>query len=279
VPKKSHNGPRPFDCVVVTGLSGAGKSVTLRALEDLGYFCVDNLPRLTRIAVGVDVRTGLSAAQFRQSLQSLRREGYSARVLFLDSDNTTLLRRFSETRRRHPLGGSVQSSVRRERRALRDVKVLADKLIDTSRLSPNEVKEVVVKTLGIRHPHGMAVVFLSFGYKYGVPLDADLVWDVRFLPNPNWVPKLRPLNGTSRSVSRYVLKNPDTQKFMAMLQHMMDFLLQRFTQEGKSYLTVAVGCTGGRHRSVAIAEALAGSVEKKAGFAVRVPHRDMARHG
>jgi RNase adapter protein RapZ len=227
----------------------------------------------------VDVRTGLSAAQFRQSLQSLRREGYSARVLFLDSDNTTLLRRFSETRRRHPLGGSVQSSVRRERRALRDVKVLADKLIDTSRLSPNEVKEVVVKTLGIRHPHGMAVVFLSFGYKYGVPLDADLVWDVRFLPNPNWVPKLRPLNGTSRSVSRYVLKNPDTQKFMAMLQHMMDFLLQRFTQEGKSYLTVAVGCTGGRHRSVAIAEALAGSVEKKAGFEVRVQHRDMARHG
>lgn len=295
MPKKNHNGTRPFDCVVVTGLSGAGKSVTLRALEDLGYFCVDNLPlqllpslirlyrgwgqRLTRIAVGVDVRTGLSAAQFRQSVQSLKREGYNARVLFLDSDNTTLLRRFSETRRRHPLGGSVLNSVKRERRHLHDIKDVADKIIDTSRLSPNEVKEVVVKTLGIRHPHGMAVMFLSFGYKHGVPLDADLVWDVRFLPNPNWVPKLRLLNGTSKAVSRYVLKNPETQKFMSLTQPMLDYLLQRFTQEGKSYLTVAVGCTGGRHRSVAIAEALADFTQKKTGFEVRVQHRDMARHG
>jgi UPF0042 nucleotide-binding protein len=284
---------RPSDCVIVTGLSGAGKSTALRALEDMGYFCVDNLPLpllpalvrlyrdwgnvLTKIAVGVDVRTGLPARVFQKSISDLARQNIAARVLFMDADNQTLLRRYSETRRRHPLAGSVAGGIRRERRLLRDMADWADKTIDTSHLAPGEVKEMVLNTLGLSHPRGMAVVFQSFGYKHGVPLDADLVWDVRFLPNPNYVASLRPLTGLSPKVARYVLENPLTKKFLNHLDPLLSFLLERFSQEGKSYLTLAVGCTGGRHRSVAIAEALAKRVRALKRFDVRVHHRDSAR--
>lgn len=279
--------------MVVTGLSGAGKTSALRALEDMGYFCVDNLPlpllpsllrlyrtwghRLTRIAVGVDVRTGLPARVFRRSLADLRKEGIVPRVVFMDADNTTLFRRFSETRRRHPLGGTVSNGIRRERRILHDVMAEADKIIDSSHLTPGEVKEMVLKTLNIRHPRGMAVVVTSFGYKHGVPLDADVVWDVRFLPNPNYVPRLRPLTGESPAVSKFVLENPMTKKFLGLLDPLQEFLLDRFAQEGKSYVTLAVGCTGGRHRSVAIAENLAARVRRQGRFEVRVHHRDAAK--
>jgi UPF0042 nucleotide-binding protein len=262
-----------MDCVVVSGLSGAGKTTALRALEDMGYFCVDNLPlsllpplihlyqnwgqTLTKIAVGVDVRTGLPARIFRKSIGDLTRQNISPRVLFMNADNNTLLRRFSETRRRHPLAGSVPNGIRRERRLLHDVAALADKTIDTSHLTPPEVKEMVLQTLGLQHPRGMAVVVESFGYKHGVPLDADVVWDVRFLPNPNYVARLRNLTGLSPRVSRFVMENPLTKRFLEHLAPLHEFLLDRFSQEGKSYLTLAVGCTGGRHRSVAIAEAVA----------------------
>ena len=284
---------RPMDCVVVTGLSGAGKTTALRALEDMGYFCVDNLPlpllpglirlyrdwgqALTKIAVGVDVRTGLPARVFRKSIGDLARQKIAPRVLFMNADNTTLQRRYSETRRRHPLSGSVANGIRRERRILHDVAALADKTIDTSHLAPPEVKEMVLKTLGLRHPRGMAVVVESFGYKHGVPMDADVVWDVRFLPNPNYVADLRPLTGLSPRVSRYVLDNPLTKRFLEHLSPLMDFLLDRFAQEGKSYLTLAVGCTGGRHRSVAVAEALAKMIRSRGRFDVRIHHRDSAR--
>ncbi len=282
-----------MDCVVVTGLSGAGKTSALRALEDMGYFCVDNLPlpllprlirlyrdwgqRLTKIAVGVDVRTGLPARVFKKSIGDLTRQNIAPRVLFMDADNTTLFRRYSETRRRHPLAGSVASGIRRERRMLHDVAVLADKTIDTSHLAPPEVKEMVLKTLGLQHPQGMAVVVQSFGYKHGVPMDADVVWDVRFLPNPNYVAHLRPLTGLSPLVARYVMENPLTKQFLKHLAPLMEFLLERFAQEGKSYLTLAVGCTGGRHRSVAVAEALGEVIRKNGRFDVRVHHRDAAR--
>lgn len=282
-----------MDCVVVTGLSGAGKTSALRALEDIGYFCVDNLPlpllssllrlyrtwghRLTRIAVGVDVRTGLPAKVFQRSLGDLGKEGIVPRIVFMDADQNTLLRRFSETRRRHPLGGTVQNGIRRERRMLRDLMSRADKIIDTSHLTPTEVKEMVLKTLGVSHPRGLAVVVTSFGYKHGVPMDADVVWDVRFLPNPNYVARLRPLTGQDPAVSSYVLGNPMTQKFLDLLAPMQEFLLDRFAQEGKSYLTLAVGCTGGRHRSVAIAEAIAKSIRSQKKFEVRVHHRDAAK--
>lgn len=280
-----------LECVVVTGLSGAGKTLALRALEDLGYFCVDNYPLhllptligyyrhmgqpLTRIAVGVDVRTGTQ--DFQSALKKLQRQGVSSTVVFLDSDNNTLLHRFSETRRRHPLSGSVLSGILKERRRLHEVKSLADKIIDTSHLTPTEMKEVVVRTLGVRHPQGMAVVFMSFGYKHGIPLDADLVWDVRFLPNPNYIRHLRPLTGKQKAVSQFVLRNPTARYFMDSITSLLNFLVDRFALEGKSYLTVAVGCTGGRHRSVAIAEALAQFIQKKKNFDVRVIHRDVDR--
>jgi len=282
-----------MDCVVVTGLSGAGKTSALRALEDMGYFCVDNLPlsllpemmelyrawgqRLTKIAVGVDVRTGLPAQVFRRSLAELKAKGIKTRVLYMDADNTTLLRRFSETRRRHPLNGSVIAGIRRERVLLNDVSTLADKTIDTSRLVPSEVKEMVLNTLGLRHPRGMAVVVQSFGYKHGVPMDADMVWDVRFLPNPNYVDNLRSKTGLTKAVSRYVLKNPETKSFLNLLQPLTEFLLDRFSREGKSYLTLAIGCTGGRHRSVAVAEALADLIRRDKRLDVRVRHRDIVR--
>jgi UPF0042 nucleotide-binding protein len=282
-----------MDCVVVTGLSGAGKTTALRALEDMGYFCVDNLPlpllprlielyrdwgqALTKIAVGVDVRTGLPARVFRKSIGDMTRQNIAPRVLFMNADNVTLQRRYSETRRRHPLSGSVANGIRRERRILHDVAALADKTIDTSHLAPPEVKEMVLKTLGLRHPRGMAVVVESFGYKHGVPMDADVVWDVRFLPNPNYVANLRPLTGLSPLVSRYVMENPLTKRFLEHLAPLQDFLLDRFAQEGKSYLTLAVGCTGGRHRSVAVAEALAKIIRENGRFDVRIHHRDSAR--
>jgi len=283
--------PAALNCVVVTGLSGAGKSLALHALEDLGYFCVDNFPlellpsllahyrhagqRLTRIAVGVDVRTG--TGDFRDALASLKRQGVSPRVLFLDADNNTLLRRFSETRRRHPLGGSVISGIQRERRHLNEVKSLADKILDTSQLTPNEMKVLVARTLGLKHARRLAVIVTSFGYKYGLPMDADLVWDVRFLPNPNYVPALRGFSGKKPSVSKFVLRNPHAKKFVAFLKDIMDFLLEQYNHEGKSYLTVAIGCTGGRHRSVAIAEALGDYIRRGKKSEVRVLHRDIER--
>ena len=195
----------------------------------------------------------------------------------MDADNTTLFRRFSETRRRHPLGGTVSNGIRRERRILHDVMAEADKIIDSSHLTPGEVKEMVLKTLNIRHPRGMAVVVTSFGYKHGVPLDADVVWDVRFLPNPNYVPRLRSLTGENPAVSKFVLENPMTKKFLGLLDPLQEFLLDRFAQEGKSYVTLAVGCTGGRHRSVAIAESLAARIRGQGRFEVRVHHRDAGK--
>jgi RNase adapter protein RapZ len=280
-----------LECVVVTGLSGAGKSSALHALEDLGYFCIDNFPlqllppliahyrnsgqRLTRIAVGVDVRTGTRGV--KDWLTRLRRQGVEVRVLFLEADNTTLMRRFSETRRRHPIGGSLASGIRTERRRLQELKTLADKIVDTSRLAPPEMKEVVARTLSLRHPRGMAVVMMSFGYKFGLPMDADLVWDVRFLPNPNYVRSLRPLTGRKPRVARYVLRNPATRRFLDSLKDLLDFLIDRYAREGKSYLTVAVGCTGGRHRSVVIAESLAQWLRRARKTDVRVLHRDIDR--
>jgi UPF0042 nucleotide-binding protein len=281
-----------FDRVVVTGLSGAGKTVALRALEDVGYFCVDNLPldllpnllalyrrwgrRLARVAVGVDVRAGLPKGGLARSLERFKTEDPAARVLFLDADNATLLRRFSETRRRHPLSGPVAQGIRRERAALRKVKAHADRVIDTSLLNPAEVKEVVVRALDLHHPRGMSVTVMSFGYKHGLPMHADLVWDVRFLPNPNWVARLRRLDGRKPAVARYVLNSPLTKAFLEKEKDLLSFLLDAFAREGKSYLTIAVGCTGGRHRSVAIAEAVARFIRSRRRGEVRIVHRDLA---
>jgi UPF0042 nucleotide-binding protein len=278
--------------VVVTGLSGAGKTTALRALEDVGYFCVDNLPlellpslvqlyhrrgrRLSRIAVGVDVRAGFSSADLARSLERFKKDDPGARILFLEADNATLFRRFSETRRRHPLSASVPDGIRRERSILKAVKVLADDVIDTSRLPPGEVKDVISRALGLHHSQKMSVRIMSFGYKYGLPLDADIVWDVRFLPNPNWVPELRAFDGRRRAVARYVADSPLFAPFIAQAKDMLTLLLDAFTREGKSYLTVAVGCTGGRHRSVAVAEVLSKFVAARRTEETRVVHRELS---
>jgi UPF0042 nucleotide-binding protein len=239
-----------MDCVVVTGLSGAGKSTALAGPGRHGLFlrrqfAASLLPRLmrstaigatlTKIAVGVDVRTGLPARVFRKSIGDLTRQNIAPRVLFMNADNTTLQRRYSETRRRHPLAGSVANGIRRERRILARHGRLGRQDHRYVPFGAPEVKEMVLKTLGLRHPRGMAVVVESFGYKHGVPMDADVVWDVRFLPNPNYVANLRSLTGLSPLVSRYVMENPLTKRFLEHLDAAVeDFCWTGLLKKGKA---------------------------------------------
>lgn len=273
-------------------MSGAGKSLVLKALEDLGVFTVDNLPlvllprlselyeesghHLSQIAVGVDIRSGALLDEFTESVRTLARRGIGYQILFLDADDAILLRRFSETRRRHPLGRRLIEGIREERRRLREVRAQADKIIDTSQLSPSALKGSLANTIKIHKARGMRVTIVSFGYKYGPPLDADLMLDVRFLPNPNYVPRLTPLNGTFPAVRNYVLKFAVARKFLRAAHNLFELTLPEYQKEGKSYLTLAVGCTGGHHRSVVIAEAL-GRLLSKAGLSTQVVHRDISR--
>ena len=283
---------RPTECIIVTGISGAGKSVVLKALEDRGVFAVDNLPlvllprlaelyqesgqRLNQIAVGVDVRSGAFLDEFTHSVRSLMRRGIKYQILFLDADDSVLLHRFSETRRRHPLGKSVIEGLREERRRLQGVRAQADQIIDTSQLSATELKESMMSAIKISKPRRMTVTVLSFGYKYGPPMDADLMLDVRFLPNPNYVPALKKLNGTMNRVKKYVLRFPAARRFLRSVENLLNLTLPEYHKEGKSYLTLAVGCTGGHHRSVAIAEEIGRALQHK-GYPVRIYHRDIMR--
>lgn len=281
--------------VVVTGLSGAGKSQAIHALEDLGFFCIDNLPvaliptfvDLTvrdedahqRIAVVVDVREA-KLSRFPAAYAKLkRRTDLKTTLVFLEADAGTLVRRFSETRRPHPLGRgrTPAESVSEERRQMAPIRKLADHVIDTTRLSVHELRRQML-TLGGGTPDRtpLAVTLLSFGFKRGVPAEADLVLDVRFLKNPHFVPRLRPLSGLDTAVSRYVLRAPAAAKFLSLTTSLLRFLLPQYVAEGKAYLTVAIGCTGGRHRSVAISEALGRALQRTRGVHLRVKHRDVA---
>ncbi len=281
--------------IVVTGLSGAGKSQAIRALEDLGFFCVDNLPvaliptfadlagsrgSVTRAAVVIDVREGKMLATLPKSYAKLtRREELNPRLLFLEADDTMLLRRFSETRRPHPLAKtrSPKEGLRDERRLLAPIKKLADTVIDTSQLTVHDLRRAVVAfATGSAEPSPMTVNVTSFSFRRGVPLEADLVFDVRFLKNPHFVPALRPLTGQDRRVARYVLTQAGAKKFLRLTTALLRFLLPQYTAEGKSYLTVAIGCTGGQHRSVAIAEALARKLGRLRGAKTRLRHREIA---
>lgn len=286
-------GPR---FVVVTGLSGAGKSHAMRALEDVGYFCVDNLPvalvptfadlmlaskeRMQRAAVGIDVREGAALPRFPSLYRRLkRRKELGAELLFLEADDRVLLRRFSETRRPHPLARnrSAAEGLREERRALERIRRLADHILETSRLSVHDLRRRVVEIVGAgRSTSPLAVNVVSFGFRHGVPPDADLVFDVRFLPNPHFVEALRPLSGLSPKAARFVLRAPGAQRFLRLTSALLRFLLPQYIAEGKTYVTIAIGCTGGRHRSVAIAEALARRARPVKGVEVRVRHRDIA---
>jgi len=278
--------------LVITGLSGSGKTHVSRALEDAGWFCVDNLPlalvpsfaqlvgrspELRHTALVVDLRARGFGASFPDVFRTLKQQpGLQASLVFLEADDATLLRRFSETRRPHPIAGRepVALGIRSEREALRGVRRLADTILDTSRFTVHELRDYVRERYDTRaEGRRMLVAVLSFGYKYGVPPEADLVFDARFLPNPNFVPTLRRLTGADPKVVAFLRRKPETGAFLKRVLSLVGFVLPRHEREGRSYLTLAVGCTGGRHRSVMLANAIGAAVKRK-GFLVSVEHRD-----
>jgi len=285
-------GSRRF--VILTGLSGSGKSHAIRALEDLGYFCVDNLPTmliptlaelaaraesgLTKVAIVVDVREGGFLKEFPRIYRKLKAmPGVEPRLIFLEASHSALVRRFSETRRPHPLarGRSVPEGIKEERERMNVIRGLADLILDTSNLTVHELRENLMRMSRDKAgPAEMVVNLVSFGFKHGVPVDADLVFDVRCLPNPHFVDTLRRLTGRDRAVVRYMRRYAATKDFIDRLTSFLTFSLPHYVQEGKSYLTVAIGCTGGQHRSVMIAEALKRPLAKVKGVRVRVKHRD-----
>nr|WP_256433147.1 MULTISPECIES: RNase adapter RapZ [unclassified Myxococcus] len=258
--------------VVITGMSGSGKSTAIRALEDAGFFCIDNLPvlllpKLTELAGGgniermalvMDVREGVFLKDAPRVLDEVRRAGHHVEVLFLDSSDDSLIRRFSETRRRHPLApnGTVADGIKAERQELRDLREIADQVIDSSVLNVHDLKRMVQARFSPEPAAGPSLSVMSFGYRYGVPPQADLVLDVRFLPNPYFVPEMKGLTGKVPKVAAYVLDREETQQFLEKVVDLCRFLFPRYQKEGKAYLTVALGCTGGKHRSVAIAAEL-----------------------
>lgn len=279
--------------VVVTGMSGAGRSTALRVLEDLGYFCVDNIPpalighliplvsdqnhALRRVAVGVDVRTGAFLEGAGDVLDGLVQGGHTVDLVFLECQDDELVRRFSETRRSHPLapGGNLLEAIQRERERVAPLRARAGFLIDTTGMSVHELRRTLVEYIarGGQRPR-MVTRIVSFGFKYGLPVDADLVFDLRYLPNPHFVKELRPRTGLDPAVAAFVLETAEAKELLTDLGGLLRKLLPRYEREGKSYLTVAVGCTGGRHRSVCVAEALGEALREVAD--IRVEHRDVA---
>jgi UPF0042 nucleotide-binding protein len=278
---------------VITGLSGSGKTHVSRALEDAGWFCVDNLPtalvpsfadlirrsaELRRSVLVVDVRERGFPEAFPGVYRQLKRKGgLATSLVFLEADEKTLLRRFSETRRPHPLAGREPAieGIRAERAALGPVRKMADVILDTSGFTVHQLRDHVRERYDVRaEERRMVVSVLSFGFKHGVPPEADLVFDARFLPNPNFVPRLRRLSGAVPAVVAYLMRQPETAAFLRRVLSLVRFVLPRHEREGRSYLTIAVGCTGGRHRSVMLANAVGAAVRKR-GFPVRVVHRDL----
>jgi UPF0042 nucleotide-binding protein len=276
--------------VVVTGVSGAGKSTALRALEDLGFYCADNLPmpllpkfiellaareEIGRAALVVDTRSGDFLEDTEEVLNALRTAGHSIEVLFLDAPDDVLIRRFSETRRRHPLSGTnIREGLATERSSLATLRSQATTVIDTRDLNTHALRALVLERYG-RSENTLSVTVLSFGFKYGLPTESDIVLDVRFLPNPFFVGELSPLSGEDEAVQKYVLDSPETQLLLSKAEDLLALCLAAFDREGKSYATVAIGCTGGRHRSVVIAAELARRLRHVSTVVVR--HRDVHR--
>jgi UPF0042 nucleotide-binding protein len=285
--------PHKAELVIITGLSGSGKGSVLRALEDLGYYSVDNLPvglipkfaELTRdnanipaAALVVDVREREGLEGFPRALAGIRRS-VNARLIFLEADDEAIARRFSETRRPHPLGTdrSILRSIRAERAQLAPIRAMADLILNTSKFTVHELREFIGERFpGERGESRIAISVTSFGYRNGVPPDSDLVFDVRFLPNPNYIPRFKNQSGKNPAVARYIRSFPQTVEFIHRITDLLTYLLPHYIREGKSYLTIAFGCTGGRHRSVMMAEEVRKNLAG-AGFKARVNHRDIPR--
>ncbi len=278
--------------LVITGMSGSGKSTALKALEDAGYFCVDNLPVALlpeflrfqertshgpqQVALVMDVREGSFLENYRSIFDALREEGFPLEVLFLDADDRVLIRRFSQTRRHHPLApqGKVSDGIALERERLAELREYAHRVLDTSTMNVHQLRRSILSFYGRRRGGGFVVHLISFGFKHGIPDDVNLVLDVRFLPNPYFIDQLRPHSGRDRRVKEFVMEQPVTREFMERAVGLLRFLLPHYREEGKPYLSVGIGCTGGFHRSVAVAEELAEEFTK-AGEEVIVTHRDL----
>lgn len=279
--------------VVVTGMSGGGKSTVLKMLEDLGFYCVDNLPvpliekfvelietpngEISKVALGMDVRADQSFGDVQKILKKLKKDGYQFEILFMDASDTVLIKRYKETRRMHPLsqGDRIENGVERERKILEGIKKEADYVIDTSNLLTRELKEELDRIF-VRNEeyNSLMITILSFGFKYGIPADADLVFDVRFLPNPFYIDELKHKTGDDKEVQDYVMGFPEASDFLAKLVDMLNFLIPNYIKEGKYQLVIGIGCTGGRHRSVTLANELYSHMKDNGSYGLKLYHRD-----
>ena len=275
--------------IIITGLSGSGKTVVLNAFEDSGYFCVDNLPvtlietfvnlghktpAISKVAIGVDIRERKFLSNFSDELSSLR-EKYEIKIIFLEATDTALIRRFKETRRPHPLGyKDLKRAIHREAKLLTAVRHEADMILDTSDLSPHQLRKLITESYLKKRPKEMTIGLVSFGYKYGTPSEADLLFDVRFLPNPYFIEELREYPGTSEKVKKFVLSHKESREFLTKLKSLLQYLIPLYKKEGRSYLTIGIGCTGGRHRSPALCEEVSKFLAGKK-FNVSLTHRDL----
>jgi UPF0042 nucleotide-binding protein len=283
----------PRQLVVLTGLSGSGKSTVLKSFEDMGFYCVDNLPvelmpifaelhaagegDFARAALMVDAREGLQLQKLPPLLKHLRKD-HPITLVFIEANDDALLRRYSETRRPHPLGRdySVRESLKHERELMAPIRKLADVVIDTTQFNVHELRHFVTERFKNPDKRPLMVSVLSFGFRYGVPTDADLVFDVRFLPNPHFIPRLREFTGKDAKVQRYIRSFPQTAEFLRRIESLLTYLIPHYIREGKSYLTIAFGCTGGRHRSVMMSESVKKYLEKR-GVTAKVVHRDIEK--
>ena len=283
-----------MEYVIVTGMSGAGKSTALKIMEDIGYFCVDNFPipllekfaefaasgetQLKRIAFGMDIRNGEALQQLSGIIQNLRARGNHVQILFMDASDEVLVKRYKETRRAHPLAGTdrVEKGIELERKQVKFLKEMADYIIDTSQLLTRELNAAIGDIfLGHQEYENIYLTILSFGFKYGIPSDADLVFDVRFLPNPYYLEELRPKTGNDPEIQQFVMKSPEAGEFLDKLEEMVRFLIPNYIKEGKNRLVIAIGCTGGKHRSVTLTNALYERLKKNQKYGLRAEHRDI----
>ena len=282
--------------VILTGMSGAGKSTAMKMMEDIGYYCVDNLPisllepvmelsaqsgELQKVAVGIDVRSGRPFEELEEALAQAKKDGWNFEVLFMEADDDVLLKRYKETRRSHPLAESnrLETGIGMERKHLQKLRKQADHIINTSHLLTRELKEEINRIfLEDQSYKNLFITILSFGYKFGIPTDSDLVFDVRFLPNPFYVEGLRNKTGEDKEVRDYVMQFPEAHTFLDKLTDLIDFLLPNYVSEGKSRLVISIGCTGGKHRSVTLAKELYGRLINNEGYALKIEHRDITRN-